>query len=440
MALEELGSGLYLGTGSHAVIETVRSKTEPDTIYITSGKPYVRWGQDNNYPQTVLDEVSQEVSAANCLLFKADAHYGKGPVFFTPETDEGGKEKIKIIQRHDLPPAIQDFLYDSDYENFVQGIIEDYTWWDFFYVGYQTNKPGTRILHIDWKRAKDVRPAKRDPKTGVLPAFHLSHNFPNPQEGEVAPVPAFDKRDPFRYGYSIYQHKRVSNDRDYFPIPKWHSIMSWLSVAKRIPDWIRSNIDNSMNVKWHIKVPYAYVKKQVGRPDLQDSDEEYKKLFADKAKDIFQAIDDSLTGKENVAKRFHEIIYHDDEMKQYPGWELIPLKADINDQAWLKAYDTAMAAIVSGSSTPPGLANVTSASGLGAGSGSNIREEFNFYLQLRTEIPRQTTLEPFEIVKRVNKWPREIYCGYRNVLLNTIDQGKNGFQTQGEQNPTTNNN
>ena len=58
-------------------------------------------------------------------------------------------------------------------------------------------------------------------------------------------------------------------------------------------------------------------------------------------------------------------------------------------------------------------------------------------MQLRTVIPRQTTLEWFDIVKRANNWPADVHLGYRNVILDTLNSAKSGYVIEGEQSPTT---
>ena len=72
-----------------------------------------------------------------------------------------------------------------------------------------------------------------------------------------------------------------------------------------------------------------------------------------------------------------------------------------------------------------------------AGSGSDIREQFNFYMQLKSVMPRQTTLEWYYFLKRFNKWPKHVHYGYKDIVLQTIDENKSGFASTAENEPTT---
>jgi hypothetical protein len=122
--------------------------------------------------------------------------------------------------------------------------------------------------------------------------------------------------------------------------------------------------------------------------------------------------------------------------KPAPGWELIVLDNKIQDEAWLRAYGTAAMAMISGIGLSPSIAGSILPNGLGSGSGSDLREQFNFYIQVMTTMPREVTLEPWEIIKFRNKWPEEIHLGFRDIVFQSLDQNKSGFAVQKEQSPT----
>ena len=55
---------------------------------------------------------------------------------------------------------------------------------------------------------------------------------------------------------------------------------------------------------------------------------------------------------------------------------------------------------------------------------------------LKSGPPREKTLEPWYICKKRNKWPEWLHLGYRDVVLQSVDQNKSGFTQQNEQAPT----
>lgn len=428
----EIEHGIRMSTLTGGIYETTKKEVEPESLVQTgsSGKPWVRWGTDNNYPQRLIDAVMADPAAA--LLEKRRAmHWGRGLMFYRRRIEKT-KEIIDPVPDEQVPQEILDFFFLNDYENFVQGCIADFEWWHSFPVQYITDGTG-KVLRVKWQRMKDVRSEQRDRQTGEVTKYYLSGHWPNPQEGFYITVPAFDKS---KNGSGLYKHQLVSIDKDYNPQPAWHGITRWLHIASKIPRWILANIDNSINLKYHVKIPLEYFLKRHPIEAYKTGEERMAAIQKDEA-DLQQKIDAYLAGEENVNKAFYSKVAIDDNGKPLPGWEIIPLTNDIKDGAWLNAYGTASMAITSGVGLSPSIGGQVLPNGLGSGSGSDLREQFNFYMQVMTAQPRQTTLEPYEIIKRRNKWPKDLYLGYRDVVLQSTNENKSGFSKQNEQDPTT---
>lgn len=439
-SLIEIEQGIHFGAKTGVIIETTKYQTEPDTmpnlLGNQAGWPWAIWGLDNNYPQKVIDENGEETTSAGCIRFKRDAHYGKGPMLYREEQDADGNIKIKPLLKTEIPKEIADFWFNNDIDNFIQGIITDFEWWNMYYTQYIPNFERNKIVGVKYQRVRDIRSRKRNPETGKIDSYFLSAQWPQPLSAKYVEIPAFDKANPFSQPNAIYRHALVSVDKDYYMKPEWHSNLRWLNIAKKIPIWIDSNIDNSVNIKYHVKLPQEYFEKLYPR-DRYDSDQAWMKAMSEAEVALKQKIDEMLSGAENVSKIFYSKVALDDDGKPYPGWEIIELQNDIKDAAWLNAYNTAAAAECTAHGVPPSLAGVIMPNGLGAGSGSDTREQFNFYVQLRTVQPRQTTTEWFEFVKRFNKWPEDIHLGYREIVFQSMDQNKSGFQVQKESSPTS---
>ncbi len=445
--VERIKNGIYFGSASSAVIETTKEKVEPDDVIDFSAKPYSRWGVDNRYPQDVVDQNMQDSTSAGALRFKRNAHYGAGIYFYFKEKSESGKpQKEVVVDLEDLPAEVQDFIFLNDIENFSQGLATDFEWWNMCHVGYMPNKLQTRIIGVKWHKAIHMRAELKNQKTGQIDHFYLSgdwHKTSEPPEDKIKKIRAFDKMNPFR-SYGVYRHQLVSVDKEYYISPEWHAIMKWLGVVRKIPDWINANIDNSINIKYHIEIPEAYFLALYPR-EQYESDEKWKAELKTKEKELYDNIDRMLAGAKNASKTFYTKIAVDAEGKPLPGWKFNELGNNMQDEAWLKAYGTGAAAVCTGHGVPPSLAGLILSSGLGTGSASDVREQFNYYLQLNTVQPRQTTTEWWNFVSRFNRWQeefratfgREIRLGYRNIVLQSVDQNKSGYAQQNEPTPTT---
>lgn len=427
--------------GKNTVFEITKEAVEPDTTsksQISSGKPWALWGKKNLYPQTVIDENAGQETSAGALKFKIGAHYGKGLYFFRKQIENGTEKEIPL-PIESLPDEIKRFYFLNDLQNFSQGIISDYEWWEFFYVQYIPNVSRNKIVRVNWLRTKDGRSALRDEKTGKVPRYYFSgkwHSVENEEDPAVKKVKLFDINDPFKEANAVHKHQLLSIDRDYYPTASWQSNFRWLQVAKSIPTWILSNIKNSVNIKYHVEIPEKYFIDLYPENNYPAGIDACLKARKEAEEELKKKIDECLAGEEHAQKIFYTKFAVDQNGQPLPGWKINELKNELKDGSWLNAYDTSAAAICTAHSVDPSLSGLRMSKSLNVGSGSDTREKYNLHVQLRTAIPRQTTLEWWEIVKRVNNWPPDIHLGYRDVYLETTDKSKTGTVVQNEESPT----
>lgn len=443
-SVKQITPGISMGTKAGLIIETTQKKVEPDAIGQSSpsSDEWARWGTDNKYPLNILDKAKQDPVSMGAIGFKIDAHYGMGPQLFK-KSFANGKEILEPVDITQYP-EIDDFFFENDIPNFLQGIIHDFEWFYRYHVQYIPNKTRTKILKVNsglddigganFLRTKDIRKKKRNKATGKMEGFYVSSDWSESVPERVF-VPSFDPKNPFGKPNAIYEHKMISNSNDYYITPRWYSNLKWLEVAARIPEWIGSNIQNSVNIKYHIHIPEQYFIDLYPR-DRYATDQECFTAREEAEQALKQSIDDMLAGEKNVHKAFYTKFAVDDSGNVMPGWKIEPITNDIKDTAWLNADQTAAIRILTAHNVDPGLAGIV-ISNSSAGSGSDVREKFNYHIQLKTVIPRQTTTEWFEFVKRFNKWEPSLHLGYKNVILQTLNENKSGFAVQNEPTPTT---
>jgi hypothetical protein len=78
-------------------VTTVKVEVKDKTGEIAS------WGQNNKYPQEIVEAMSQSGSGSAALRFLRKAHYGGGIILFNDEPTEDGKKAIKLIQPSSNP-------------------------------------------------------------------------------------------------------------------------------------------------------------------------------------------------------------------------------------------------------------------------------------------------------------------------------------------------
>lgn len=434
----EIEKGVSFGMASGAVIEITKRDSEPDAVALrpVSAYPWALWGKDNDQPQRIIDQNRAESTSAGALWFKIATHFGKGPYWYKESISPTGQEIKTPVLVRDLPADMQEFWFNNDIPSLLLDVITNYEWFNWYPMQYICNANYNKILWLRQKRTKDTRIGKRDALTGEIPAFYLSAKWPSVLRDFIAEVPAFSKEDPFGVANGIYKHQLADIDRDYYPSPYWQSNMRWMEVAMKIPRWINGNIDNSINIKYHVEIPEQYFI-DLYPEKRYNSKEECYAARKDAEITIKQEIDKCLAGSDNAQKIFYTKFAIDPNTKQpLPGWKINELKNDIKDTAWLSADATAAARISSSHGVDPSLTALVTGSNLNVGSGSDAREKFNIHMQLKTVIPRQKSLEWFDIVSRANRWPEEYKIGYRDISIETLAAAKSGYTSTNEPNPT----
>jgi hypothetical protein len=421
-----------------------RRSQEPDAKPYNAGKttnlPYAKWGADNKYPQQVVNLNVQDTTSAACLNFKIKAHYGKGIFLYKNEVDEYGHEQKVPLNLSDYP-EIEEFFILSEIENHQQSIISDFEWWNWYVTEFIFSENRKKVLYANRIPAINCRLQLHNDR-GISQKIYVSGEFngdKQPMEPESIDLISLkswmiDKKRPAK---AVFVAKQTSVDRQYYPLPMWHSNNKFLNLSLEISDWILSNINNSINVKYHIQYPQGYFEAICPRTAYETDADQLAAIKSEKQK-LFSEIDECLSGTSNVGKYIHTWTRKDplDPSKDVE-FKITPIKNETNHEAYLPAFDTSAAAIANAHNAPLDLVGLSLSKGMGSGSGSNIRESFNFYMQLHTEVPRQTTLEWLYLVKKINDWPKDVHFGYRNIVFQSVNENKAGYAVENEANPTS---
>lgn len=446
--LKKIQDGMYVG--NVALIITDNRTTEPSNFRETddkgkdlpsSGRDWIEWGDKDNYPDEIEDLNSQEPVSSRCLEFKTKALIGQGLFWYRKEFRDGKEFHHPVDLNSREMEEIKDFCEASDIDSVLMDLALDFEWWNVCYSELIKGEYSNKFVMMSRIDAAYCRLAPKDPKTGRYPKVFISSKFgqKKPAKKDIQEVNMVDPEDPFKDKKAMFRAARSSSRRLYYPKPSWHSTFGSLDLALESFKWIRSNLRNSKNIKYMVKVPWNYFLSRFRLEDFNGNREEWlEAIKADEVR-LYQEMDDVLAGSENAMKSFKTKYGTDDEGNEIDEFKIEPLTVDTQHAAWLPLYDTTTAAICSGHGVSPVLASIIISSTMGANSGSTVREYFNFYTQFETTIPRQVVLSHLLFVKKHNGWPSDIFPGFRNIILETLDNNPSGSRTQGEGNPTTTN-
>jgi len=430
-------------------LDISRRGQEPDAApYKNAGirsNKFAVWGSNNKYPHELVDLNMSDTTSSACLNFKIRAHYGKGLYLYKNEVNAQGQETKTPLALSQYP-EIKEFFLINDIENIQQAIITDYEWWWWYLLEFipGSNEEGKRkIVRVNRIPVVNTRLGLQDKDTGKIGKVYISGEFGGAKSpSKTAELAVKDKREIYADDFNPASKfgvlcKQVSVDRQYYPLPSWHSVNKFLNLSLEISDWILSNINNSLNIKYHVRYPNSYFENLHPVSNYSTPELRIEAMKTEKAS-LFGTLDDVLSGSQNAGKYFHSAVQsHPNKPELALGFEIIPMKNETNHDAYLPAFDTSAAAIANAHNAPLDLVGISLSKGMGAGSGSNIRESFNFYMQMHTEVPRQTTLEWLYLIKKINGWPDEVEFGYRNIIFQSVNENKSGYAVENEANPTS---
>jgi len=135
-----------------------------------------------------------------------------------------------------------------------------------------------------------------------------------------------------------------------------------------------------------------------------------------KQKDVFSEVDKFLLGLDNAGKTLITSFMTDQHAKtSYEGWK-ISLIDQAKDGQNIEDSQEASAHILFALGVPSTLLSNNVKGGLGAGSGSDVREHFNAYLAL-CKVQEDIILEPLYFNRDMNGWPPNLEFWFKRPLL-----------------------
>lgn len=84
-------------------------------------------------------------------------------------------------------------------------------------------------------------------------AYYLHPNWVEFKVAEVQRLPAYDRRNPTKYGDFMYHGRDWTPGQKYYDAAWWNT-RKWTEVSNKIPRFHPSGLDNGYNVKYHIKM------------------------------------------------------------------------------------------------------------------------------------------------------------------------------------------
>jgi hypothetical protein len=409
-------AAVYLGSGD---IPAVRP-TEPKPTLLTNITEYASWGDDNLFPQRIIELASKSTELPSLLEWKARAAQGKEVLPFVRKYDPA---KNKLVDYFVDDPEIWGFLTSIQTKRYLREAYNDFFWfWNVFPDMIKSNGLD-KIAYIGTHDASHCRWAVMNDQ-GIIEKCWVS---PNWGIGMVTKENAgiHSVVDPYSVGNVdklkadtgikrfVYPLSYPSPGKMYYQLSPWDGFRTsgWMAIAEKIPVFKAAIMKNQMHIKYLIKIPTNYwASVYEGWEDKTEDEKNACKI------ETLNNINEKLTNVENAGKSILNEVGYDAEGNVLPGWDIEVIDDKMKEGAYLEDSQEASAHLMRALGLDPTLVGQGPGRNMGAGSGSDKRVAFNMYCALQTPY-RDVILEPFHFIALYNGWKDK----YPTLTFKTVE-------------------
>lgn len=405
------------------------AKDQPNTV--DSARDWALWGNDNMYPQNVLEDVQKSTMIGRLLELRTALHYGEGIYPYRLNIDEstGKMSKMPIWPRN-----IRQFFKVNRLPIQYSGIIQDYEYWAMAGAEIILSNDRTRIKRVFHHDMAMVRWGEANKKTGKIDKAYISPNWANPGLREYTELPLLDpdyaleqinqQTSKYKFFFPIF---KKTPDRSYYHEPSWHSARKseWVKIAKKVPELKKYLFENQMSIKYHVRIHEQYwTSKYKNWPNMTDQQK------SEAQEETMKEINEMLVGLENTGKTIFSGTATDRQGNTIHGLEIEVLADKFKEGSYLPDATAANQEIAFAIGVDPTLIGMGIPGGNNlSGSGSDKRES-KFIHQSQLPRDRAHTLDLMYFIADFNGWDPDydIEWDMMDKDLTTLDKNPTGRQ------------
>jgi capsid portal protein len=252
------------------VIETPIEKKETQSIQIVSldltqsdfpkikeskNKDWVLYGEDNNYPETLVDLFNSSAIHQSIVNQKSTMMVGGG---YTVD-----KTRLSDDNTVQLEKMLEFFNNNEDnLQTFLDSISFDWTLFGAIAIEVIWNKGFTKIVRYKRVSPKDIRLGKK--VNGKVEKYFFSKDWSN-RRVEPTPISAFDISNKTEYTQLMY-FKKYNPQNEYYGVPDYVGSINYINADSKIGLFHNTSIDNGFNPSLSIhfkKIPNSEEEKEV---------------------------------------------------------------------------------------------------------------------------------------------------------------------------------
>jgi len=394
------------------------------------------WGDDNLYPQKILEEIRKNGPAGSGLAKLHAAHFGEGLKLMKEEaTEQGKRQKIFVDIKKDYP-EIYRFFKENRIQHFFSEVIWDLEFFNIAFPEFVLSKDRKKIVRVKRQKAAWSRFEIMDEKLRFSKNVYVRNDWSESalDDGYTSKIPVIPNDWPIEEVRKYITKKKLTNfvmpfsyvtmDEAYYPHPFWHSVYKngWIDVSNSIPKLKKAIFNNQLHFKYVIYVSDEYYERYYG--------DDWHEFTLDKKeqirKQLVESIDKHLSGNDAGGRSLIAPKFKDSNGDWVKGIEVEPIDNKLKDGNYLPDASAANSEILFALGVDPTLIGAGIPGGkLGAGSGSDKREAYNLLMAFMHN-RRVPTVELWNFIRDFNGWPDELEATFPNKVLTTLDKNPTG--------------
>lgn len=440
--MKKIDKGVYVIETADAIInfssasKLVPQHSTPKMELTEENEEWCKWGDDNQYPKTLMQKIQKVGAAVGGLDVLTSAHFGTGIKIFEMVETEGDatfKEKIPSSV-----PEIYDFFDRTQFDIIFSDIISDFETFGVAFPEFLLSPNGNDIISVTRHQASYCRFEK--PKNGIIQnviintawgesQFDRKNNIKVPCFSQYLSVEEIQeeckKRGIRKFIVPIVNTLTIEK---IYPSVNWHSSFKsgWIDVVLSIPYFKKNMYEKQFNFKYLIHIADDYFVHRYGVDEWNKFSNEVKEQYREY---LIESIDKNMSGNEAGGKSLISPFFRDKNSGELiKGIQIDEIKQTLASGEFLPDASAGNSEILFSMGVDPALlgAGVPGGKNL-SGSGSDKREAWTI---LCARLPRKhiRTLLVFRIIQKWNGWNPDYVAKLPNINLTTLDKNPNGQQ------------
>jgi hypothetical protein len=387
------------------------------------------WGEHNQLPQEREFILQDNNIVPELIITKRGIILGKGIEAYRIRY-ESGKKIREIVE---MPPAASDFFESINSERYFTEACGELLKHGNMFIEFIASK-NSKITSLRVQPCKRIRAGAQNDK-GIIDTYHWHGSWGDKKGTTITtvdtnpaiPIPAWNPES-LAPKFIMHLGDPLFYDGYYYWPPYWGG-SEWIELSNVIPRFHKANITNGYSIRYHIKIPSNYFLDKFSWETAADENARLQCITDAQAREqeFIDQMNKFLAGESNTGRAVYTKFDIQDEInKEFPGIQILPISADLKDEALLKLFEKSNDANISAQGIHPALSSIQTQGKMS--SGSEIRNALLSFIAIKTTFPRKLLMKPINLVKKTNGWPKDIHYGFEDLEITTLDDNPAGRQ------------